>query len=514
MSQFPPERQPLSPGQPGGAWHKPQFDPSIIADGQPLYADSNDPNLKAFRIGGYRDWPCAVLFIAHLAAILIVAGINLHSGKLDFVRDDSSSSTTQAPSSSPSTTAANNTKLDQVTMKVVAHSAGAAIGFSFIAIVLLFLIMRVAAKQFIYFANGLIILLFVAAGLFALYEGAVLGGIIMMLFASLISLWLWCVRYLIEVSSLLLKWSVRVTFNYWGTLVMAVLMIAFSIFYVFAWVATAAPTMNSMTAGKNVEDAEDLRNHAGPYAAFIGFALVLFWTTFVAHNVGHMTTAGSAATFFFAGNFDYGATLPSAKRALTTSFGSICFGSLILAILRTIELMVRMAARRRQGIAYCIAMCCLKCIERIAEYVCRYAFIFAAIYGTSFIESSKATFAFMIDGFSFISVINNDVLVGRVFGLSSLMTGAFTGVVNYGIFKHENTPTVVVCVIVGVLVGLVLSHIAFAVAQTGVDTLMVCIHMEENHFRMAHAQDYNELVAALRSLDRGGCGGSDEYSQA
>ena len=69
-------------------------------------------------------------------------------------------------------------------------------------------------------------------------------------------------------------------------------------------------------------------------------------------------------------------------RACTFSFGSIAFGSLLLAIMRTIIVVVQYCARRAEAAggmvakcACCCLICCLKCIESTINWLTEYAFV-------------------------------------------------------------------------------------------------------------------------------------------
>lgn len=65
---------------------------------------------------------------------------------------------------------------------------------------------------------------------------------------------------------------------------------------------------------------------------------------------------------------------------MTTSFGSICFGSLIVAIIQALRQLAHQARQNGDaGILACIAECILGCLESIAEYFNKWAFI----YGTN-----------------------------------------------------------------------------------------------------------------------------------
>lgn len=101
-------------------------------------------------------------------------------------------------------------------------------------------------------------------------------------------------------------------------------------------------------------------------------------------NTVHVITSGVFATYYFMGtpNQDGSVTVAqrnptaaSTKRALTTSFGSICFGSLIIALIQTVRALLRQAANESASegnlvgafLAIC-AECCLSCIEGLLQY--------------------------------------------------------------------------------------------------------------------------------------------------
>ena len=63
------------------------------------------------------------------------------------------------------------------------------------------------------------------------------------------------------------------------------------------------------------------------------------------------------------------AVIQSFIRTVTTSFGSICFGSLLVAILQALRAIANMAqAEGDAGIGACIAECILVCLQSILEY--------------------------------------------------------------------------------------------------------------------------------------------------
>ena len=87
-----------------------------------------------------------------------------------------------------------------------------------------------------------------------------------------------------------------------------------------------------------------------------------------------MTVAGTVGHWWFepaeANSFCSSAVTNAFIRTVTTSFGSICFGSLIVAILEALRMLARFARDNDDGngILLCLAECCLSCMASIMEY--------------------------------------------------------------------------------------------------------------------------------------------------
>ena len=115
------------------------------------------------------------------------------------------------------------------------------------------------------------------------------------------------------------------------------------------------------------------------FLAISGLLLSFYWTWHVLRNVVHTTLAGTVGTWWFMPQEANGCCSrglrDSLSRSLTYSFGSICLGSLLVAIIEVVKNMLRsMAHNRRAGILRLIAQCLLVWVERLAEYFNRWAF--------------------------------------------------------------------------------------------------------------------------------------------
>jgi len=85
----------------------------------------------------------------------------------------------------------------------------------------------------------------------------------------------------------------------------------------------------------------------------------------VAGTVGHWWTEPSEANSFCST-----AVNNAFIRTVTTSFGSICFGSLIVAVLEALRQLANIARQQDDGngILLCIAECILNCLASLMEY--------------------------------------------------------------------------------------------------------------------------------------------------
>ena len=111
------------------------------------------------------------------------------------------------------------------------------------------------------------------------------------------------------------------------------------------------------------------------YGILVHQLFTMYWVSEVIRNVTHVTVCGSHASWYFAGD-NYRAanpTLGAFRRAATYSFGSICFGSLLVAILQTLRRLfqVRVCLVCSLAIAAAVNVCVRCCVlETLATWCC------------------------------------------------------------------------------------------------------------------------------------------------
>ena len=157
----------------------------------------------------------------------------------------------------------------------------------------------------------------------------------------------------------------------------------------------------------------------------------------ILQNTIQVTVAGVMGTWCFdkddAASCCSPAVISSLYRSLTYSFGSICFGSLVQAIVTALRVIVENARNSRNNqtnqdcgaLLICILDCILSCLEDIVEYFNQWAYVFVGIYGYSYLQSGKKVYElFLARGWT--AIITNS-LVSYVLGFFMLTIAIISG---------------------------------------------------------------------------------------
>jgi len=187
----------------------------------------------------------------------------------------------------------------------------------------------------------------------------------------------------------------------------------------------------------------------------------------------------------------------SVYRSLTYSFGSICFGSLLQAIVSVFRYLVESARNQRDrdndNVCGTLLLCILECLARlfedILEYFNQYAFVFVGVYGYSYLESGRRVMElFRAKGFT--TIITNS-LVGYVLGFTQFAVALLTGVAGLVLetlitnghststddgesYVFGPLPATPFAFGVSLIVGLWIVSVMMNVVKGAVNTLIVC----------------------------------------
>lgn len=157
-------------------------------------------------------------------------------------------------------------------------------------------------------------------------------------------------------------------------------------------------------------------SHAKVIGLIVFVTFTMYWVSEWLKNTIHTAIAGVYGSwYFYPHNFPKYATRGAAHRALTYSYGSICFGSLIVAIiqfLRHLCSIARSQSRQQGGVGgtvgyvmFCILGCFIAILDWAARFFNRFAFCHIALYGKAYIPAAKDTWN-MIKDRGFDALIN------------------------------------------------------------------------------------------------------------
>ena len=362
-----------------------------------------------------RDIAFVILFLGTLVAILAVGAYAIDTGGLHSIFSSPSSSNSSSP-------------IDVSEQHLL---IGLSVGFFCFLVTLCVLtiwIIRRWAFGFIIFAVVVTISLFFAFTLWAFYLERWMIGFFLVLLDILLLWSYWICRSFIPFIALVLKIASRSLLLFFGCIILCVFSAIFEglwlvmiVFFAIASFNNHAITSSSANQSINMSLIGEL--------IFLAFGC--FWGLQVIRNVAHVAVSGmnfvvlpfyicilvfynivncfylacvriknkplgSFATFYFAVNEgNRGApsftTLSALRRTVSTSFGSICFGSLFVAIIQFIRFLVNLFLGSTDNSCFkCFLSCCCNCllsvIETIMSYFNRFAFCYVAIYGTSFLK--------------------------------------------------------------------------------------------------------------------------------
>eukprot|EP00557_Chaetoceros_sp_GSL56_P013551 CAMPEP_0176482992 /NCGR_PEP_ID=MMETSP0200_2-20121128/3684_1 /TAXON_ID=947934 /ORGANISM="Chaetoceros sp., Strain GSL56" /LENGTH=565 /DNA_ID=CAMNT_0017879371 /DNA_START=178 /DNA_END=1875 /DNA_ORIENTATION=+ len=212
----------------------------------------------------------------------------------------------------------------------------------------------------------------------------------------------------------------------------------------------------------------------------------LFWTVQVVKYTVQTIVAGVSATWYFtpqeASSFCSSAVRSSIQRSLTTSFGSVCFGALLVAVIQFLDWLVKNLRMRRSedrnhggggGVAVeALLLCCLDCIlslmEDIVQYFNKWAFIYVGVYGYPYLTAGKKVMTLF--GQRGWTVIINDNLVSNALALMGFIIAVLSLFVSSLLLGNANASFL----IVGSIVAVTFISVLIYVVESAVNTIIVC----------------------------------------
>ncbi|KAK7343385.1 hypothetical protein VNO77_12078 [Canavalia gladiata] len=240
----------------------------------------------------------------------------------------------------------------------------------------------------------------------------------------------------------------------------------------------------------------------GRWWLLVVLSVSLFWTGAVLCNTVHVIVSGMVFLVLFHGGRD-AASIPanslnkSLQHALTTSFGSICYGSLFTAAIRTLRWEIR-GFRSKIGNNECL-LCCVDflfhLVETLVRFFNKYAYVQIAVYGKSFNNSARDAWElFQSTGVEALVAYDCSgavLLMGTVFG--GLITGTCSGI--WAWIKWSDK--VIMIGSTSMLMGMVLVGLAMVVVESAVTSIYICYAEDPLLIHRWDAEFFNHMSETL-----------------
>lgn len=211
------------------------------------------------------------------------------------------------------------------------------------------------------------------------------------------------------------------------------------------------------------------------------------WTFFFLSGINQMTIAGAIASWYWTMDkkqkFRY-PVMKSLSRVCRFHLGSIAVGSLLIAIVEFIRILVYQIQKKvqksgNQQLKYLLAciQCCLKIVSILVKFINKNAYIYIAISGMPFFKAAgEATSLLMRNALRAVAV---DFVSDFILLLSKLVVGGIMGLLTFfyldqfalsqiGVVKQP-----VVTVVLVVIEALIVAGAFFSVYEMAVDTIFL-----------------------------------------
>ncbi len=395
---------------------------------------------KVSTVPVFRDWPFAILFFGHIAAMIYVGVVYSPEGYRRVVNDFDFDLIEQEIAKGDDVKPEDLAKLESFLEEAYAYLQGypqRIVLYSILpAAVLLFFVMDVMVTTCLLWFTTFWVTktLLVSVSLTVLVMAALViaePSVFSVVLASVVigcSVYFTCsVWPIIPFLSVNLKIALHGMRSNFGTYMWALLLSDISSLFVLVWAygLVGISFYEISTCQEKMHPDEDLHlkgyNSTNPDECsingwtFLMFLLSLYWTTNVIGNFIQVVVSGVMATWLYDKDEARGccsaAIWGSLRRGMTFSFGSICFGSLVQGFVSVLRWMVQGGRRHRQDPSRTNDTCCgvmgssfVECVTHlwgdVLDWFTQWNYIYVALYGFSYVESGKrVTQLFRTKGF-------------------------------------------------------------------------------------------------------------------
>jgi len=235
------------------------------------------------------------------------------------------------------------------------------------------------------------------------------------------------------------------------------------------------------------------------------FVFSLYWGAEVLSNILTVTVS-SLSALWATGVAHINPEKPvnsSFKFSITYAFGSICLGSLIVGILKTIRLVARTIATQESSndnewarVVSCCCICFLSLLENIIQYFNEWAYAYIAMYRNDFCTSGKMVWDLWTK--RGLEAMSNDMYTDMVTLVPPIVVGLFVAGL-YGLcakfMAQWDSSAVEIGVVAGGVIGFILCNMVMRLVGTAQNVIFLSYLEQRESFKGKH----KTLVDSLES---------------
>lgn len=238
---------------------------------------------------------------------------------------------------------------------------------------------------------------------------------------------------------------------------------------------------------------------------FLVTLFVITWGMVVIRNIAYLSYCGVFTRWYFGQTVT---SLGSFVVSCTTSFGSICFGSLIVAFVRILRYIAESAERSNNAVVKilgCVMACMLACIQDMVEWFNSFAYVQVAMRGCSFCDAARATVHLCT--LANVKKICSSILAGSVTFMGCFLAGAAGSLAAMMYVNHQLTSKDpddlegrdayhFVFGIAGAWVfGFFASGNVMSIVEAGVNSILVCWAEAPDQLSTTHPDVHAKLLS-------------------
>nr|KAJ3422399.1 hypothetical protein HK105_008263 [Polyrhizophydium stewartii] len=210
------------------------------------------------------------------------------------------------------------------------------------------------------------------------------------------------------------------------------------------------------------------------------------WMFVFLSGINQITIAGAVASWYWSLDKKTRQHLPvlhSFGRVCRYHLGSVALGSLLIAIVELVRIILMFLQRRArqsgnrtfQAIVACL-QCCAKCIELTMKFINKNAYIYIAIKGTAFFKSASAASSLLVR--NALRLVAVDFVADFVLILSKLAVTAAAGFLcylwlNYKSDMYANVNFPFITIIIVVVEAYMVATAFFSIFHMAIDTIFL-----------------------------------------